>query len=119
MTWSARSLMGKTVAYAGLCAALIGTSTSITEAAYSRHGDDYSYDYADRRRIAACDVEHDKNPVKAGWAYGDDMGEQRSVHDGDGAGNGCATAAAPMKIHKHHTCEKNHVVWDCGNWKAT
>lgn len=98
-------------------------STGVASAIYSVHGDDQSNDYDTsygvKTGLRNCDRESDSNKTKGGWAITPSGGESGSVTDGDGNNGICATSAQHERIYRHHTCEKNLLSWDCGNWAAT
>jgi hypothetical protein len=94
-------------------------SYEASAAARSLHGTDYSEDYNSRKNLRTCDRESDSNKTKGGFSATRNGGEDGSVTDADGANGVCASMGLPTpgpSIAKHHTCEKNHLTWNCGNW---
>jgi hypothetical protein len=102
-----------------LSAIVVGGSHSAASAATSYHNEDFSYDYASRTALRTCDQESDSNRTKGGWATSPTGGEVGAVVDADGANGICASSGAGAVIRRHHTCERNHITWDCDNWQAT
>jgi hypothetical protein len=100
--------------------AVAAGSYSGAGAVASYHGNDFSYDFDLYRGVRACDQESDSNKIKGGFATSVYGGETGSAADNDGANNLCgAGGPGSGTVKKHHTCEKNNLTWDCGNWQRT
>lgn len=103
-----------------IAVAATAASTAVADAAVSFHGSDISFDFNTYRSIHACDQESDANKVKAGYAIEVNGNESGSVTDHDGYNNICAQGGpSGNTIKRHHTCEKNLLTWNCGNWVQT
>ncbi len=92
-------------------------------ASVSHHGDDFGVvEPSDPQVFVVCDVEADGNPVRGEVEYFVEDPEPVfltvTVDEFDGAGGTCTRITVPELLTRHRVCERNHLVWVCGNWTA-
>lgn len=118
-----RRALSKALAGLALCTGTALGSFGAASGVTSYHGNDYSYDFSSFKKLRTCDREADNNRTKGGWSATQNGSEDGSASDSDGANNACGETGLPGTegpyIIKHHTCEKNHLTWNCGNWQLT
>ena len=88
-------------------------------AATSYHGSDYGQDYNSRQYVRSCDREADSNIIHTDYSFTSNRVVAGAITDGNGSNGDCASTNLSRTVTHHKTCERNHIVWNCGNWVAT
>jgi hypothetical protein len=83
------------------------------------NGQDYTKSVDGDELVLVCDEERDDNLVKGEYEFErDGRPVMAETSDAEGADGRCTGVALDGEVLRHRVCERNHLLWECGNWQA-